>query len=79
MVKSVHPLLRHRLHALNGTDVVGFPVVVPGVDFDEVDLSAVGDEVLPTFGEEPVVPAPDEVLRVVMLDRGISKSCDSMI
>ena len=79
MVVSVHPCLRVWLDPFNRTDIVRLPVVVPGVDFDKVDLSAVGDEVLPTFGEEPVVPAPDEVLRVVMLDRGISKSCDSMI
>lgn len=67
MVKPVDPLLRHRLHAFDGPNVVGLAIVVPCVDFDKVHHGSVPDRAFPALGEEPVVASVDEVLVIRIL------------
>lgn len=73
MIETVHPSLRHWLHAFDGSNIVGLAVVVPGDDLGEGDLGAILDEEFPALGEEPVVAAVHEVfvvcLRTVVLKK----------
>ena len=62
MIKPVDPLLRHRLDACDRANVVGFAIVVPGINLYEVYLCPVLDQLFPALGEEPVVASVDEVL-----------------
>lgn len=48
VVHAIDPCLRIRLGAMNGSDVVGFAVVVPCINLDEIEHVAVGNDVLPT-------------------------------
>ena len=55
MVATVNPILAIGLVTLDGTDVVGLAVVVPGDDLDYVNLVAVVDDGLPTLVVQVVV------------------------
>lgn len=55
VVETVNPSLAVGLFTLDGTDVVGFTVVVPGDDLDDVDLIAVADDGLPALVVQVVV------------------------
>ena len=55
VVKTVDPVLAVGLVTLDGTNVVGFTVIVPGDDLDDVDRAAVGDDSLPAFVVQVVV------------------------
>ena len=55
VVESVNPVLAVGLVTLDGTNVVGFAVVVPGDDLDDVNLVAVVDDGLPALGVQVVV------------------------
>ena len=44
VVETVNPIVAIGLVTLDGTDIVGLAVVVPGDDLDNVDLVAVVDD-----------------------------------
>ena len=71
MIKPIRPPLRHRLRTRDWPYVMGLAKIVPSDDLCYVDRRAVLDEQLPTFSEEPVVRAVNEVfvvsVRSVML------------
>ena len=47
VIETVGPLLRVGLSAVNGADVVRLRVVVPSSDLDEIEETAVGNDLLP--------------------------------
>lgn len=55
VVEPVNPGLAIRLVTLDGTDVVGLAVVVPGDNLNDVDLIAVADDRLPALVIQMVV------------------------
>jgi hypothetical protein len=67
MVVSIDPRLRVRLYPLDRTYVVGFAVIIPGINLHKVYYAPVGDEALPAFREEPIVTSVNEVFTGVVL------------
>ena len=55
MVHTVGPSFAVWLRTFNGSDIVGFAIVVPGVDFDNIDLVSSFDQGLPSPGKEVLV------------------------
>ena len=68
VVEAVHPVLAIGLVTLNGTDVVGFAVVVPGDDFDNIDRTAIADDCLPTRIIQMVVGHVNPLKTMVRLE-----------
>lgn len=58
---TINPGLRVRLSALDRGDVVGFTVIVPGEDLDEVELVTVLNDAFPAGVVEVVVGVVDEL------------------
>jgi len=59
VIETVNPFLAVGLVAPDRTDVVGFAVVVPGEDLNNVDLIAVADDGLPALVVQVVVSRVD--------------------
>lgn len=55
VVKAVNPVLAVGLITLNGTDVVGLAVVVPGNDLHQVELVAIFDDGFPALVIQVIV------------------------
>jgi len=70
VVEPVNPSLAVGLVTLDGADVVGLAVVVPGDDLDNVDLVAVVKDGLPPFGVQVVIRHVDPLKTTVRTERG---------
>ena len=57
----IDPRLGLRLSTLNGSNVVGFTIVIPSEDLDEVELVTVLDNAIPASVVEVVVGVVDEL------------------
>ena len=55
MVETVDPILAIGLVTLDRSDIMGFTVVVPGDDLDDVDGAAVSDDGLPAFVVQVII------------------------
>ena len=69
VVEPVNPILAVGLLTLDGTDVVGLAVVVPGDDLDNVDIVAVFDDGLPALVIQVIIRHVDPLKATVRLER----------
>jgi len=61
MVHSISPSLAIRLGSLNRAHVVGFSVVIPGEDLDDVKLISGANQGFPSFCVEVLVGKEDKL------------------
>lgn len=64
MVHSISPSLAIRLGSLNGAHVVRLSVVVPGEDFDDVELVSGANQGFPPFCVQMLVGKEDELKEI---------------
>lgn len=73
MVKTVDPILAIGLITLDGTDVVGLSVVVPGNDLYYVELVAMFDDGLPAFVIQVIVRHVNPLKQTAGSERYVAK------
>ena len=69
VIETVNPVMAVWLLTLDGTDVVGLAVVVPGDDLDNVDIVAVFDDGLPALVIQVIIRHVDPLKATVRLER----------
>lgn len=68
MVEAYRPRFRVGQGPLDGTDVVGFAVVVPGEDLNDIVLITIPDYCLPALREQMLVAKKDKLGEVMSND-----------
>ena len=65
VIKTIDPILAVGLVTLDGTDVMGFAIVVPRDDLNYINRAAIGDNCLPAFVVQVVVRHINPLKKIV--------------